>query len=354
VFICKVLFILTIKASKLRRVSRVMQRFAMKYFVSATVVIFITSLGIFAQNPRSTPKPQPTPILVIEKEREAAPVVRGNNLFCAGFIQTAKFNTSLSIVGGDEEGETRHYEQNDYVYISGGAAKGVEVGDEFSIIRPMGKERSPFSKKNNLGIYTREVGLAEVIDVRSDVAVAKISMACDDVLLGDLLYPMDGRVSPLKKPEDVMDRFAAPNGKSVGRIVLGRDGQESLTKDQIVYIDLGAEDSIKTGDYFTIYRPLGKKEIFPFTDNETVDPKDLGRESFHYRGGKFSNETPRRDGESGTGSIVTTDKAKKGRPHDLRKVVGEVVILNVKERTATAVITRVIQEVHPGDFVELQ
>jgi hypothetical protein len=151
-----------------------------------------------------------------------------------------------------------------------------------------------------------------------------------------------------------MDRFAEPNGKSVGRIVLARDAHESITKDQIVYIDLGAEDSIKTGDYFTIYRPLGKKEIFPFTNNDTANPKDLGYESVHYRGGKFSNQTPRKGGESGTGDIVTANKARRGRPVNLRKVVGEVVILNVKERTATAVITRVIQEVHPGDFVELQ
>ena len=38
----------------------------------------------------------------------------------------------------------------------------------------------------------------------------------------------------------------------------------------------------------------------------------------------------------------------------LRKIVGEVVILNVKERTATAVITRTAQEIHTGDYVELQ
>jgi hypothetical protein len=51
---------------------------------------------------------------------------------------------------------------------------------------------------------------------------------------------------------------------------------------------------------------------------------------------------------------VTVKDAKKGRPGDLRKVVGEVMIVNVKEKTATAVITRTVQEVHTGDWVELQ
>jgi hypothetical protein len=37
-----------------------------------------------------------------------------------------------------------------------------------------------------------------------------------------------------------------------------------------------------------------------------------------------------------------------------RKVVGEMVILSVQQRTAAAVITKVAQEVHTGDYVEVQ
>jgi hypothetical protein len=37
-----------------------------------------------------------------------------------------------------------------------------------------------------------------------------------------------------------------------------------------------------------------------------------------------------------------------------RKVVGEAVVLNVQSRTATVVITRVAQEIHTGDFVEVK
>jgi len=35
-------------------------------------------------------------------------------------------------------------------------------------------------------------------------------------------------------------------------------------------------------------------------------------------------------------------------------VVGELVILNVKERTATAVVVRTGQEIHTGDWVQVQ
>jgi hypothetical protein len=37
-----------------------------------------------------------------------------------------------------------------------------------------------------------------------------------------------------------------------------------------------------------------------------------------------------------------------------RKVVGEAMIVNVQERTATAVIVRSVQEIHTGDYVQLK
>ena len=58
-------------------------------------------------------------------------------------------------------------------------------------------------------------------------------------------------------------------------------------------------------------------------------------------------------GDNAEGKVVTTPDAKTPRP-SLRKVVGEMVIISVKERTATAVITRNAQEIHTGDMVEIQ
>jgi hypothetical protein len=51
---------------------------------------------------------------------------------------------------------------------------------------------------------------------------------------------------------------------------------------------------------------------------------------------------------------MTTPEVKRRRPPMPRKIVGEIVLLNVQARTATAVITRVAQEIHTGDFVEVK
>jgi hypothetical protein len=55
-----------------------------------------------------------------------------------------------------------------------------------------------------------------------------------------------------------------------------------------------------------------------------------------------------------SGETVKTIKLKRSRPPVPRKVVGELVVLRVEGRTATAVVTRTAQEIHTGDAVEVQ
>ncbi len=129
---------------------------------------------------------------------------------------------------------------------------------------------------------------------------------------------------------------------------MARDGQELLGRETIVYIDLGAEDNVSVGDYLTIFRPLGTGNILDRQQDESVSARD------EYRGGKFSNQAARKSGSKARGKVVTTNEAKEGRQENLRRVLGEMVILNVKEKTATAIITRSASEIHTGDRVELQ
>lgn len=293
------------------------------------------------------------PTLVIGDKKEMA-VAGPNNLYCAGYVQTAPVNTANKIVGAVEEQEQFIYGQNDYLYISMGANRGVNVGDVFTVVRPRGRVKTRWTRKGSLGFYVQEVGALEVVRVKSEVSVVRIKTSCDNLLLGDLVQPMTPRPSPMYSKRPEMDLFSDPSGKATGRIFMARDNQEAITRDQIVYIDLGAEDNVQVGDYLTVYRPLGKGHLFISDEDESVSARDEGFQSFEYRGGRFSNQAARKSGETAGGRVVTTEKAKEDRPVGLRKVVGEVVILNVKERTATAVITRTAQEIHTGDWVEVQ
>jgi len=282
------------------------------------------------------------------------PVVERNNLYCAGYVQTSPVNTSMQLVGGLEEQEQYIYSAANFVYINLPSVGAVNVGDVLAVVRPRGKVSSKFSKKGNLGFYVQEVGAVEIVRVKSDHAIAKIKTSCDNFLLGDLIQPMPQRTSPLFKARPSLDRFADASGKASGRLFMARDNVEVISRDQIVYVDLGAEDNVQIGDYLTVFRGIGKGNLMQPADGETVGNSSYGFESDEFKGGRFSNQAPRRSGDQAGGASVSQKKAKADRPPGLRKVVGELVVINVKERTATAVVVRNGQEIHTGDWVEIQ
>ncbi len=275
---------------------------------------------------------------------------------CGGFIEQAQQQAAGQIVGAEQEKERAVFAEGDMVYVDLGAQGGASVGQEFSVVRPRGRFRSKFSRKSgSLGVYSQEVGRLRVVRVRDRVSVAMVTVACGDMLLGDLLRPAVGREVPRARAEVSLDRFAEPTGKQTGRIVLARDGREMVSRDDVVFIDLGSEDGVKAGDYLTIFRPEKHGTIVGY-DEEVAANARRGFESDVFRGGGHSNQAQRLKDIDGSkyGTTVKTPEIKRRRPAVPRKVVGEIVVLRVEGRTATAVVTRVAQEVHTGDAVEVQ
>ena len=325
------------------------QKFYQKFSAVTLGVLAASASAVTAQTVN-----QPKPTVIIEQNKREMPIVAGNNLYCAGYVQSASINTANRIVGAEDEQEQNIYGQGDNLYVNVGANKGAKVGDVYAVVRPRGQVETRWTRKKDLGFLVEEVGTVEIVKVKNEVSVARVKSSCSNVLLGDLLQPVEQRASPLVRNRPMLDVFEDSTGKTSGRIFMARDGIELLGREQIVYIDLGAEDSVKIGDYLTVYRPLGKGNLFENDEKESVSARDEGFQSDRYRGGKFSNQAARKSGEQARGKVVTTEDAKRDRPQNLRKVVGEVVILNVKEKTATAVITRTAQEIHTGDYVEMQ
>lgn len=304
-----------------------------------------------------TPRPTPPPATIIAPEQRApGSVARETEVACGGFITLASTASASEVVGAEEERERRVFGQGDFVFVSAGTQQGVTAGQEFSVVRPRGRFRSQLSRKSgSLGVYTQEIGRVRVTRVRDNVSVAEIVHSCDNVLVGDLLRPSARRAAPTARPEVNLDQFAEPTGKQTGRIVLARDARELLSRDQVVFIDLGAEDNIKAGDYLTVFRPINFGTVVRHGE-EMAQNTRRGYESDEFRGGKFSNQAGRLkdpDGSTG-GPTVKTSEIHRRRPAVPRQVVGEIIVLHVEGRTATAVITRVVQEIQTGDHVELQ
>lgn len=318
----------------------------------ALLLLIALAFSAFGQDKKKKNEPS-TFRFKVEAVKEMAVAVR-TNLYCAGYIQASSFDTSREVVGSDDEKDQNFYAQGDNLYISAGSSSGMKVGDMFSVIRPRGKFKSKFSRKKNLGVYVQEVGGVEVVEVRRDVSIVRVKTSCGVILLGDLLKRVQKRTSPMFKQRPALNIFKSSSSGVSGRIVLAKDGIELIGREHIVYVDLGSEDNVKVGDYMTIYRPLGTGNIFQKSLSEFASNKEAGYESDRYRGGRYSNQAPRKKGSNATGAVVTSENAKSRRPKGLRRVLGELVVLNVLERTATAIVVRTTSEIHTGDHVEVQ
>ena len=307
--------------------------------------------------------PAPTPQMIMPNAAEPARVANETTLACAGHIRYQRFGQNPEIVGAEEEQEQRTYSQGDIVYLNAGSKHGIKEGQTFQIIRPRGDVKGVHRDKVGfLGTYVQDIGQLQVFKVREETSAARIIFTCDTALLGDLIVDVPVRESPLQRAEANLDRFADPSGKQVGRLMMARDNREMLTVRDIAYIDLGGEDNVKAGDYLTIYRPLGTGNVTRVDNEEMARNRATGFQSDRYRGGGFSNQASR--AKDSTAFVdahgryrykpITSKQVKRDRPEMPRKIVGEMVIIDVQTRTATAIITRVAAEVHTGDWVEIQ
>ena len=306
--------------------------------------------------------PTPTPLVVLPASAQPQRVAGKAKLYCAGYISYPRLQSMPEIVGAEEEQEQHTFADGDIVYLNAGSQQGVKEGQNFQIIRPRGDVKGVHKEKRGfLGTYIQEVGQLQVLKVRENTSVAQITFTCDAALLGDLLATVPDRESPLQRTEENLDRFADPSGKQTGRLMMARDSREMVTRNDVVYIDLGAEDKVNRGDYLTIYRPLGTGNITRVDNEEMARNRATGFQSDRFRGGGFSNEATRAKDSTAFRDTpgryryrpITTREVKRHRPLMPRKIVGEMVIIDVQARTATAIITRVVSEAHTGDWVEI-
>lgn len=330
-------------------------------YLRAALFSFVCLLALaFTANAQS---PTPTPQVVMPGSGQPLRVAGKSSLYCAGYIRYQRLSRLPEIVGAEEEQEQRTYADGDIVYLNAGSQQGIKEGQNFQIIRPRGDVKGVHKqKKGFLGTYIQEIGQLQVFKVHENTSAAHITFTCDAALLGDLLAPVPDRESPLQRAEENLDRFADPTGKQNGILMMAKDSREMVTRNDIVYIDLGSEDQIKRGDYLTIYRPLGTGNVTRVDNEESARNRATGFQSDRYRGGGFSNQASRAKDSTAFRDTegryryrpITSREVKRHRPLMPRKIVGELVIIDVQTRTATAIITRVASEVHTGDWVEIQ
>lgn len=252
---------------------------------------------------------------------------------CAGFITSEMPSEKTYVSGGWETPHDTKYADREYVYLSGG---GAQVNSLYTILRHLQDPNHYEAFKGQrattsaAGEPYAEIGHVRVVAIRGEnVGVAQIEYSCEPIVPGDFAVPFVEKPAVTLPHTIMFDRFASPNGKAIGQIVLAKDFDQYLGTGKKAYINIGADKGLKVGDYLRAvrsYEDARKNEV------DTLSYKASTTEDTQ----KNSTTLPL----SRLGELP-------------RRTLGEMVVLGVYPHSATVMIATSIADVMVGDHVEL-
>lgn len=241
-----------------------------------------------------------------EPVRRAYPIALDVDLYCSGYITPELEVLPLRIIGNEDNVLKVALSTNDIVYLNQGEAEGVSPGDEFTIVHQARDIHHPVTLKD-LGEYVVQTGRLKVVATQDHTSTAQITYACDATQVHDYLVPFEPKEVPVLTEMPPVDRYSTEGPNPKGYVVFAKDDLTSLGMGHELQIDLGSRDGIAPGTRLILYR--------------------------HHK----------------------SDYEQVGIEQDLpRKVLGEMVVFNVQESTATGRIIQSFQYVEVGDQVEVR
>ncbi|HVR69759.1 MAG TPA: LysM peptidoglycan-binding domain-containing protein [Vicinamibacteria bacterium] len=234
-----------------------------------------------------------------ERRSLLEPAITEMQLQCAHYILDDPEDPSLHVIGS-EDGDTKlAFGDRDILYLSKGSNAGVKAGDVFSLQHVSYWVKHPETGRT-IGRKIETTGWGRVVLVQEDSSTLMVERACMDVHLGDYAKPFQKAVVPMIVPRPPGDRLTPPSGKTDGTVVDIAEDSMIAGQEQLVSINLGSANGVAPGNIFSVYRIM-----YP--------------------------------------TVPTA-----------RNVLGEIVVVAVRERTATARVSYSRDAIMAGDRVELR
>jgi hypothetical protein len=227
------------------------------------------------------------------------PVTEEVTMQCASYIVESHEDESLKIIGSEQGSAKIAFADRDILYLNKGTNAGIKAGDVYAFHQRVYDVKHPESHKT-LGSKIETTGWGRVILVQENAATVVVDQACNDIHAGDYVTPFEKANVPLALRRPPADRLTPSSGKVQGYVVDIGDDSAIAGTGQTLSIDLGSQTGVAPGNVLVVYR--------------TVYP---------------SVPTP-------------------------RNVLGEIVVITTREKTATAKVTYSSAEIMNGDQVELR
>jgi hypothetical protein len=269
---------------------------------------------------------------------QQAPTPIQNDLYCSGVVSSEAVPRDTYVITGEGSNYKITFQEGDYVFINKGASQGVKVGDEFSAIRHTEDyNKTEWTKwqfliLRKMGTLWEDEGRVRVVVVHPDYSVAQVEKSCNYLQRGDILLPFVERPAPPLKTGEKFDRFAPPSGKATAMIITGKSYLSELGSNDIFYVNLGAAQGVKVGDYFRIFRYTG-------TEHEAA-----------FQTKRFAFDADGWLGVYGFGSVP----AKYKWDNTPREVIGEGIVVRTAPNSSSVLLTFGLREAYAGDYIEIE
>ena len=275
-------------------------------------------------------------------ERMKAPTYADE--YCAGFINKETLPNAHYVTGALNSPNAAKFVLNDPIYLAG---SGYATGQQYMVVREIrnANEDEAYAGQWKMvkatGHPYAELGRVRILDTRNHQAIAQVEYSCEPISPGDTLIPFVEKTHLTLRESGRLDRFAPANGKTTGRIILARDFDSFLGTGSKAYLNVGSNQGVKVGDYFRAVRPYWMDR------DDEVDSISL-------------SATVVEDTQRHPPSIEPTIFTKDGSGPTIRlkdyprRSVGELLILNVTPTSSTAMVIFALEDVHMGDYAELE
>lgn len=270
-------------------------------------------------------------------QHNTSPMPKGpnqNELYCSGFVEQKRLPRDRYILGNTDSPHSTRYGKNDEIFLAG---RGYQVGERYTVVRevqdPNRQAMWPQQSKRAaaLGHIYHELGFVEITHIDQHSSVAKFIFPCDTAVPGDFLIPFEPKERLLYRTDDTGFReFGFKTTGPRGRIVLGKEFDSTLGRDSIAYIDLGAKQGLKVGDYLIVTRSYSPSGMGPV---DTLSLEATTQEDTQVDAPKVTNRN-------------LEDMPRRG--------IGEVMVTMVTPESATVIIIRSLVEIQLGDTVQLE
>ncbi len=305
-------------------------------------LLLLSPLALMAQQGSSDDAtPASTVLTTVNFPTERVVTPTAADLYCAGFVSKPIGTKHQFVTGGLESPFTTRFANGEAVYLNGH----YEAGQQYAIVRELKDPnrfelfRGQWSALKAAGQPYEELARVRVIDARSKMAVAKVEFSCDTVLPGDYVVPFVEKPAMAFHAPIRFDRFLPATGQLSGRIILAKDFDSELGTGGKVYLNIGANQGLKVGDF------LRASRTYQTTAHDSVDSLSFSA----------STQEPTQTKEIAVNpGFMDVRKGPVVHVSDMpRRAVGEIVIIGVTPATATGMIVFSDEPVHVGDRVEL-